>query len=60
MRTGLNASDIPATENGLALLSASEIHIPSGDFWFHFRKNGADGFSGWTVRGFRKTESIKK
>jgi hypothetical protein len=37
------------TENGLALLSANEVHIPSQDFWFHFRKNAADGFSGWTV-----------
>lgn len=48
MSTGLNPSDIPATENGLALLSANEVHIRSGDFWFHFRKNGTDGFSGWT------------
>jgi hypothetical protein len=48
MRTGLNASDIPATENGLTLLSANEVQIPSGDSWFHFRKNAADGFSGWT------------
>ena len=48
MRTGLNASDIPATENGLALLSANEVHIPSEDFWSHFRKNAADGFSGLT------------
>ena len=56
MRTGLNASDIPATENGLALLSANEVHIPSEDFWFHFRRNAADGFSGWTSRQSRTAQ----